>query len=126
MSIRNVPVVVCDGCGATIEMSFYIRIQPARQPVVQKDPTRSPERDFCCEACEAWWKAQFPASGPWGPAWDEREWWCQEVGPCADHVRVRTARDVMPLVDVQSHFDKPEEIPIVEIPPEPEEREVSW
>ncbi|MDL1885915.1 hypothetical protein FBR01_20030 [Anaerolineae bacterium CFX8] len=110
MSVRNVPMLICDGCGSVIDMDFYIRIRPTRQTVVQKDPCTSPERDFCCEACAAWWHAQFPESGPWGPAWDEREWWCEQVGDCGERARVRTTHDEMPLVDVRAHFEDPESL----------------
>ncbi|MBZ0276952.1 MAG: hypothetical protein K8I60_12450 [Anaerolineae bacterium] len=108
MSIKNVPTLVCDGCGAVIDMDFYIRIRPTGQKVIQSDPTLSPERDFCCDACESWWHAQFPASGPWGPAWVERDWWCDQVGPCAERAHVRTAHAEMPLSENRSYYDDPE------------------
>lgn len=110
MSVRNVPTLICDGCGSVIDMDFYLRIRPAHQTVVQKDLSLSTERHFCCEACQSWWFAQFPEDGPWGPAWDERDWWCKEVGDCGERARVRTAHDVMPLVDVHAHYDDPEHL----------------
>lgn len=108
MSIRYVPTLICDGCGTVVESGACRKQLPAGQIVVQKSKARSVERHFCSEACEAWWQAQFPASGPWGPAWDEREWWCEHVGPCAERAHVRTAHDAMPLVDVHAHFEDPE------------------
>lgn len=108
MSKRNIPVLVCDGCGTVIEIDFYIPRSPENRRVVQRDPTASPERHFCCNACEGWWNAQFPADGPWGPAWDERDWWCDNVGPCAERARVRTAKVVDPLVDMEFHDRDPE------------------
>ena len=110
MSIQRVPVRVCDGCGTVIETDYYIRIRPVTQKVVQQDRSKSPVRDFCCEACERWWRAQFPATGPWGPAWDEREWWCDQVGPCAESLHIRTAHEESPLVDTKVHFDTPERV----------------
>lgn len=108
MSVRNVPMLICDGCGTVIDMDFYLRIQPSHQPVFQQDPCLPVERHFCCEACQSWWNAQFPDTGPWGPAWDERDWWCETVGDCGERARVRTTHDVMPLVDTGAHFDDPE------------------
>lgn len=110
MSTRLVPVLVCDGCGAEIDMDFYIRVNPGSdRRILQKDTSEATERDFCCEACREWWKAQYPESGPWGPAWDERDWWRQSMLTC-DHVPVRTTRDSLPLVDTHSHFENPEPI----------------
>ncbi len=108
MSIRRVPVLVCDGCGTVIENRFYLTARPTGQKIVQHDPCLTPERNFCCEACQAWWNAQFPADGPWGPAWDERDWWCEHVGPCAERSRVRTVYEEAPLVDNKVHFEDPE------------------
>ena len=111
MSIRSVPVLVCDGCGTVIGMDFYITLNPTpAQPIVQRDRTREPDRHFCCAACEAWWHAQFPPTGPWGPAWDERNWWCDHVGPCAERARVRTAHAEAPLMDLEFHDSNPERI----------------
>lgn len=108
MSIRCVPVLVCDGCGAVIDMKFFRKINPTAQKVIQHDRHASPERHFCCDGCEAWWHAQFPADGPWGPAWDERDWWCEKVGPCAERSHVRTAHAEAPLVDTRLHYEDPE------------------
>jgi hypothetical protein len=105
MSLKTVQVLVCDGCGAEIDMDYYIRIRPEGQPVLQRDLTASPERNFCCEACEQWWHAQFPETGYWGPGWEERAWWHEQVGP---HHAVRTAHAEMPMVDVHAHFTDPE------------------
>jgi hypothetical protein len=110
MSIRKTPVLICDGCGTTIGMDFYITRRPARQKVVKQDRHSSSERHFCCSACEAWWNAQFPQEGPWGPAWDEREWWCDNVGPCGERARVRTAHEESPLMDMEFHVTDPEPI----------------
>ncbi len=111
MSIRHVPVLICDGCGTAIHNNFYITRRPSGQKVIQQDPSRAPERHFECEACEAWWWAQFPASGPWGPAWDERDWWCDAVGPCGERARVRTVYAEKPLIDLEFHDADPEPIP---------------
>lgn len=111
MSKRNIPVLVCDGCGTVIAIDFYITRHPATQEVLQPDPDTSPERHFCCNACEGWWNAQFPPEGVWGPAWDEREWWCEHVGPCAERARVRTVKAVDPLVDMEFHDRDPEALP---------------
>lgn len=111
MSIRNIPVLVCDGCGTAIGMDFYITRRPTTQKVIHQNPDRSPERHFCCAACEAWWNAQFPLEGPWGPAWDEREWWCANVGECGERARVRTAHTESPLMDMTFHDNDPERIP---------------
>jgi hypothetical protein len=111
MSIKLIPVIVCDGCGTVIETDYHIQIHPQNQEVVQRDPARSSQRDFCCEACEEWWYAQYGGDGPWGPAWDEREWWCAIFGPCAEKAHVRTTHDESPLVDVRVHFDSPERFP---------------
>jgi hypothetical protein len=112
MSIRTVSVLVCDGCGTVIDMDFYIRACPGDQKDAQKVVKRrridSSERHFCCEACEAWWRGQFPVSGPWGPAWDEREWWCEKVGPCSESIRVRSTHEKMPLLDLEGHLEDPE------------------
>ncbi|NWF68057.1 MAG: hypothetical protein HXY40_03135 [Chloroflexi bacterium] len=111
MSTRYVPYIVCDGCGTVIEADYHIRISPQQQPIVQRDPNAAPQRDFCCEACAAWWHAQFPANGPWGPAWDERAWWCDHVGPCAASVHIRTTHEEAPLVDTKVHFVDAEKLP---------------
>ncbi len=111
MSIRNVPLLICDGCGTAIHSEFYLTLKPSGQRVIQQQPRRSPERHFDSEACAAWWWAQFPASGPWGPAWDERDWWCKHVGPCGERARVRTAHQENPLVDLEFHDADPEPIP---------------
>jgi hypothetical protein len=108
MSIKIQKVLVCDGCGTTIDMDFYIRIQPAGQRVLQLDASLPVERDFCCEACEVWWQAQYPASGPWGPAWEEREWWAEQAGPEYRQRHLRTTHSAMPLVDTHAHFEDPE------------------
>ncbi len=112
MSVRNVQVLICDGCGTEISTDFYITLRPGpRQKVIQRDPKRSPERHFDCEACASWWRAQFPPEGPWGPAWDERDWWCARVGPCGERARVRTVHEENPLVDLEFHEKDPEPIP---------------
>lgn len=111
MSIRDVPVIVCDGCGAAIDTDFYITRRPAGQQIVQQNPERDPARHFCCAACEAWWGAQFPREGLWGPAWDERAWWCDNVGPCGERARVRTAHEEAPLMDMAFHDHDPEPLP---------------
>ncbi|GAB4572275.1 MAG: hypothetical protein Kow0077_11250 [Anaerolineae bacterium] len=109
MSERTVSVLVCDGCGTVIDIDFYITRRPgSNQKVIQRNKKASPERHFCCAACEGWWNAQFPPEGPWGPAWDERDWWCDRVGPCAERARVRTAKVVDPLVDMEFHDRDPE------------------
>ena len=110
MSWKNVPTLVCDGCGQVIDMDFYIRLDPSGQRVVQKDHSHSPERDFCCEACKEWWRAEYPPDGAWGPAWDEREWWRHQM-QTTDHVPVRTTHDDLPLVDTHAHFDDPQPLP---------------
>ncbi len=110
MSIRTVPVLICDGCGSQIDMTFYSTRQPQGQKVVLHRHDDAPDRHFCCAACEAWWHAQFPAEGPWGPAWDEREWWCAHVGPCGERAQVRTAHADTPLVDMEFHDHDPEPI----------------
>jgi hypothetical protein len=110
MSIRLLPVVVCDGCGTVIDFDYHLRLIPENQKIIRQDPTRPPERNFCCEACESWWLAQFPLEGPWGPAWDEREWWCQETGACGERAHVRTAHVESPLVDTKVHFEDPEKL----------------
>ncbi len=110
MSTYHVPVLVCDGCGTQIDMDFYIRIQPTDQKVIQRNPEESPERDFCCEACQSWWQAEFPADGPWGPAWYERDWWFERVQAGKERAHIRTAHDQMPIVDTHAHFDDPETI----------------
>ncbi|MBZ0280368.1 MAG: hypothetical protein K8L97_06480 [Anaerolineae bacterium] len=108
MSIKLVETVVCDGCGTPIDFDYHLHITPFNQKVVQKEVKQSPRRDFCSEACQSWWLAEYPNTGAWGPAWDEREWWCEQVGECADHIPVRTTHDEMPIVDVHAHFDDPE------------------
>ncbi|NPV68067.1 MAG: hypothetical protein HPY64_13060 [Anaerolineae bacterium] len=110
MSKRLVPILVCDGCGTEITVDFYITRQPGNQKVIQRDRHALPERHFCCAACEGWWDAQFPPQGPWGPAWDERDWWCEHVGPCAERARVRTVHKEEPLVDLEFHDRDPEPI----------------
>lgn len=90
MSIRQVPTIICDGCGTVIDADFHVKIDVGQQKVKQphaKSPTR---RDFCCEACKAWWFAEFPAEGPWGPAWDDREWWWEHVAPKKHHTHLRS------------------------------------
>jgi hypothetical protein len=109
MSIKNVPTLVCDGCGAVIDMDFYIRVHPGDQEILQRDPSRSPERDFCCEACKEWWYAEFPTDGPWGPAWEERAWWWQQRQN-GEHTSIRTAHTEMPLVDTHANFVHPETV----------------
>jgi hypothetical protein len=80
MSIHLAPTLICDGCGTIIEKQNYVKIRPtAGQKVIQKDKRHSYDRDFCCEACMSWWRVQFPANGPWGPAWDERDWWREQT-----------------------------------------------
>ncbi|GEM_PF-4704099 len=108
MSVRNVSMLVCDGCGTVIDMDFYITLRPSGQQVIQQDPSRPVERHFCSKACESWWRGQYPADGPWGPAWDERDWWCENVGPCGERARVRTAHEEMPLLDLENHMEDPE------------------
>ncbi len=110
MSLRMVPQRVCDGCGTAIDIDFYITLTPHNQQVIQQDRQRDPARHFCGSACEAWWHAQFPAVGPWGPAWDERDWWCERVGPCAERSRVRTAPTDAPLMDMEFHDADPEKL----------------
>jgi hypothetical protein len=110
MSTRYVPTTICDGCGTVIETDYHLKIKPHGQKVLQPTAISSAWRDFCCEACEEWWHAQFPAEGPWGPAWDERDWWCENVGPCAERAHVRTAHEEMPLIDTKVHFKDPEQI----------------
>src|SRR5574341_2070847 len=99
MSTRLIRQLICDGCGTLIEVDSYIRVRPSGQAVIQKDKRHSYERDFCCEACQSWWFAQFPADGPWGPAWDERDRWSQHSGTYGQRAHVRTTHDDMPLVD---------------------------
>jgi hypothetical protein len=107
MSWKMIPVLVCDGCGTVIDTDYYTMLDPADQPVLQRDKSVPAERDFCCEACEQWWRAEYPENGPWGPAWEERAWWRQHVLN-ADRVPVRTAHEEMPLAENRSYFDKPE------------------
>lgn len=109
MSWKIVPTLICDGCGTVIDTDYFLAIEPTVQAVLQRDTTTPAERDFCCEACEAWWKAEYPQSGPWGPAWEEREWWRHHVLP-GQHVPVRTAHEEMPLAENRSYFDDPEQI----------------
>lgn len=106
MSWKMTPVLVCDGCGTAIDIDLYLSIDPDGQEVLQKDSEVPTERDFCCDACEAWWKAEYPESGPWGPAWEERAWWRQK----REHVPVRTVHEEEPLSDNHSYFDDPEPI----------------
>jgi hypothetical protein len=103
--------MVCDGCGSEIDMDFYITRQPGTQKIIQRDKNAAAVRHFCGKSCEGWWKAQFPASGLWGPAWDERDWWCDNAGPCGKRARVRTAHEKNPLVDMVFHDGDPEFIP---------------
>ncbi len=110
MSKRSIPVLMCDGCGTQIKIDFFITRQPEGQKVVQRDRKLPPDRHFCCAACEGWWDAQFPPEGPWGPAWDEREWWCEHVGPCAERAHVRTVRADDPLTDMEFHDHDPESL----------------
>jgi hypothetical protein len=109
MSWKMTPVLVCDGCGTKIDSDCYIIHEPTNQLVLQKDHSLPAERDFCCEACEVWWKAEYPESGPWGPAWEERDWWRHQT-QSAMHSPVRTAHEDMPLSDNRSYFDDPEPI----------------
>ncbi len=109
MSIKLIPTRICDGCGSEIEMDYYLRRYPEGQTVLQRDKDASPERDFCCEACRDWWLAQYATDDPWGPAWDEREWWRHTMATC-DHIAVRTTHDAMPLIDQNVHFEDPEPI----------------
>ena len=109
MSTRKVPTLICDGCGTVIDMDFYITRRPARQKVLQQERTVSPARHFCCQTCESWWHAQYPVSGPWGPAWDDRDWWCEHAGPCGERAQVRTAHAANPLVDMEFHDEDPEQ-----------------
>lgn len=106
MSWRMTPVLVCDGCGTEIDVDHYLSIHPAGQAVLQKNPQIPAERNFCCEACEAWWKAEYPESGQWGPAWEEREWWRQNH----PHISIRSAHEEMPLSENHSYFDHPESV----------------
>lgn len=107
MSIRMTPVLVCDGCGTVIDMDTYIKRTPTDQSILQQHPEQSTERDFCCDACEAWWQSEYPETGAWGPAWEERDWWHHQL---QDHAftRVRTAHEEMPLFENHSYFDDPE------------------
>jgi hypothetical protein len=89
MSIHLVPLLICDGCGTIIEKKNYVKVRPGAQKVIQKDKRHSYERDFCCEACMTWWQAQFPATGPWGPAWDERDWWFENAGRRGKRAKAR-------------------------------------
>lgn len=109
MSWKNIPVLVCDGCGTVIDTDYYTILDPTHQAVVQRDLSLPAERDFCCEACEAWWKAEYPETGAWGPAWEERGWW-REQPQNRDHIGVRTDHKEMPLSENRSYFDKPEPI----------------
>jgi hypothetical protein len=109
MSWKMTPVLVCDGCGTVIDTDYYILLDPSDQEVVQKDLQVPAERDFCCEACEEWWKAEYPEDGVWGPAWAERDWWRHQAQN-SEHVRVRSAHEDMPLVENRSYFDDPEPI----------------
>ncbi len=109
MSWKMMPILVCDGCGTMIDTDYYLTLEPTDQKIVQRDVSLPPERDFCCEACEAWWKAEYPESGTWGPAWEERDWWRHQTQNQA-HVAVRSAHEEMPLTDNHSYFDKPEPI----------------
>ena len=106
MSWRMTPVLICDGCGTVIDIDNYFSLDPAGQTVLQKNPEIPAERDFCCEACEAWWKAEYPETGTWGPAWEEREWWRQNH----PHISVRSIHEESPLSDNHSYFDNPEPI----------------
>ncbi len=106
MSRKMIPVLVCDGCGTVIDVDLYLSIDPAGQEVLQKNPEVPAKRDFCCDGCEAWWKAEYPESGPWGPAWEERDWWRQNRA----HVPIRSAHEEEPLSDNRSYFDDPEPI----------------
>ncbi|MBL8162032.1 MAG: hypothetical protein JNJ61_08605 [Anaerolineae bacterium] len=108
MSTVLVKTLVCDGCGAVIDMDFYIRLQYAGQRLLQQNPNIPLERDFCCEACKEWWLAQYSHADIWGPPWEEREWWRDQVEQMHEHVPVRTTHDVMPLVDTHAHFEDPE------------------
>lgn len=107
MSRTLMPVLVCDGCGAPITSDFYIRIRPENQKVLQRDITLSEERDFCSEACYTWWKAEYPAEKLWGPAWEDRHWWREQIKP-EQHTPVRTAHEEMPIIDAHAHFEDPE------------------
>lgn len=107
MSKTTLPVVRCDGCGTIIDTDGYLHIEPDREIVVTK--SLGAERDFCCEACESWWKAQYPLHGPWGPAWEEREWWHHQL-VASDYIPVRTTHDEMPLLDTRVHFEDPEPV----------------
>ncbi|MBL8116093.1 MAG: hypothetical protein J0L63_02560 [Anaerolineae bacterium] len=107
MSTRLQPVRICDGCGAEIDTDYYLHIHPTGQRILQRASTTNSERDFCCEACQAWWMAEYPISGLWGPAWDDREWWHHQMLTC-DHISVKTAHNELPLVNANTHFDDPE------------------
>lgn len=109
MSWKDVPTLVCDGCGQIIDMDYYIHITPVNQQLLQENMAVSPERHFCCEACKEWWHAQYPEDGPWGAAWDEHEWWQQQL-QASGHVPVRTTHGEMPLIDTHTHFGDPEPV----------------
>ncbi len=106
MSWRMTPILVCDGCGTEIDIDHYLSIHPAGQVVLQKNPEIPAERDFCCEACQTWWEAEYPKSGQWGPPWEEREWWRQNH----PHISIRSAHEDMPLAENHSYFDNPESV----------------
>ena len=105
MSWKLTPILTCDGCGTTIDIDTYVTLRPTEQTILQKDPDMPASRHFCCEACEVWWKAEYPESGPWGAAWNERHWWWEQTGP---HVNVRSEHAEEPLAHNHSYFDKPE------------------
>ena len=106
MSWKLTPILVCDGCGTEIDVDHYLSIHPAGQVVLQKNPEIPTERNFCCEACQSWWMAEYPKSGQWGPAWEEREWWRQNH----PHISIRSAHEEMPLSENHSYFDHPESV----------------
>jgi hypothetical protein len=109
MSLQKTVIRVCDGCGTTIDIDRPISLRPEGRTVLQRDKTLPATRDFCCESCAEWWKAEYPEHEPWGPAWSEREWWARHT-LSRKHVLIHTTHSEMPLVDPRSHFDDPEPI----------------
>ena len=106
MSWRMTPVLICDGCGTRIDVEQYFTLTNSGQTVLNETPAASTERHFCCEACATWWKSEYPASGTWGPAWDERGWWRRQN----PHIPIRSEHEDQPLAHNHSYYDAPEPI----------------
>jgi hypothetical protein len=109
MSWKLVPTRICDGCGAEIDTTYFISMKPEGRKVLRRDTTLPAKRDFCCEACAEWWRARYPENEPWGPSWDEREWWHEQV-LTREHIFVRSAHKNMPIAENHTYFEDPEPI----------------